>query len=92
MRRALVPSLSTYDPNPRGAKHNGCMATRHPPTPETWALVMLGILGVLTLITLAFYFLGAITLGKLLWILLMLVLGVLSVGLRYLSNAGPPAK
>lgn len=67
------------------------MASRHPPTPETWALVMLGILGVLTIITFAFYFLGAIPTGKLLWILLMLVLGAVSVGLRYLSNAGPPA-
>ena len=50
---------------------------------------MLGILGVLTLITFGFYFLGAIPTTKLLWILLMLVLGVVSVGLRYLGNAGP---
>ena len=68
------------------------MASRHPPTPETWALVMLGILGVLTVITLAFYFLGAIPTSKLLWILLMLVLGVVSVGLRYLGNAAPPSE
>ena len=68
------------------------MASRHPPTPETWALVMLGILGVLTLITLGFYFLGAIRTTKLLWILLMIVLGAVSVGLRYLSNAGPPTE
>jgi len=67
------------------------MARRNPPTPETWALVMLGILGVLAVITLGFYFLGAIPASKLLWILLMIVLGALSVGLRYLSNAGPPA-
>jgi hypothetical protein len=67
------------------------MASRHPPTPETWALVMLGILGVLTAITLAFYFLGAIPFTKLLWILLMLVLGVISVCLRYLANAGGDA-
>lgn len=53
-------------------------------------MVMLSILGVLTLITFAFYFLGAISTPKLLWILLMLVLGAVSVGLRYLSNAGPP--
>jgi hypothetical protein len=65
------------------------MVNRHPPTPETWALVMLGILGVLTLITVAFYFLGAMSTSKLLWILLMLVLGALSVGMRYLGNAGP---
>jgi len=65
------------------------MASRHPPTPEVWALVMLGILGVLTVITFAFYFLGAIPTHKLMWILLMLVLGAVSVGLRYLGNAGP---
>lgn len=64
------------------------MASRHPPTPETWALVMLGILGVLTVITVVFYFLGAMPASKLLWIVLMLVLGAVSVGLRYLGNAG----
>lgn len=67
------------------------MATRHPPTPETWAVAMLGILGVLTVITLLFFFLGAIPLPKLCWILGMLVLGAFSVGMRYLGNAGPPA-
>jgi hypothetical protein len=66
------------------------MAKRHPPTPETWALVMLGVLGVLTLITVVFYFLGAMSASKLLWILFMLVLGALSVGMRYISNAGGP--
>jgi hypothetical protein len=44
---------------------------------------------VLTLITFAFYFLGAIPTTKLLWILGMLLLAVVSVGLRYLGNAGP---
>jgi hypothetical protein len=68
------------------------MTSRHPPTPETWARVMLSILGVLTLITLAFYFLGVISLGKLGWLTGMLVLGAVSVGLRYLSNAGPPGE
>jgi hypothetical protein len=53
---------------------------------------MLSILGVLTLITLAFYFLGAIPTAKLMWILLMLVLGALSVGMRYLGNAGGDPK
>ena len=64
------------------------MASRHPPTPETWALVMLGILGVLTVITFGFYFMEAIPGTKLLWILLMIALGAVSVCLRYLSNAG----
>ncbi len=68
------------------------MANRHPPTPETWALVMLGILGVLTLVTLLFFFLGAMPLTQLCWILGMLVLGALSVGPRYLGNAGPPVE
>ena len=66
------------------------MASRHPPTPETWALVMLSILALLTLITLVFFFLGAIPFAKLGWIAGMLLLGALSVGLRYLANAGPP--
>ena len=64
------------------------MARAHPPTPETWARVMLGILGVLTVITFALYFLGAIPTTKLLWIIFMLVLGAISIGLRYLANAG----
>ena len=68
------------------------MASHHPPTPETWALVMLGILGVLTLITLLFFFLGAIPLPKLCWLLGMLVLGAISVCLRYVSNAGGGSK
>ncbi|HSN18832.1 MAG TPA: hypothetical protein VLV87_11570 [Gammaproteobacteria bacterium] len=68
------------------------MVSRHPPTPETWALAMLGILAALTVVTLVLFFLGAIPLTKLWWILGMLVLGALSVGLRYLSNAGPPAE
>lgn len=65
------------------------MASRHPPTPEIWALVMLGILGVLAVVTLVFFFLGAMPLAKLGGIVGMLLLGALSVGLRYLSNAGP---
>lgn len=65
------------------------MASRHPPTPETWALVMLGILAVLAVVALVFFFLGAMSLSKLGWIVGMLLLGALSVGLRYLGNAGP---
>jgi len=68
------------------------MASRHPPTPETWALVMLGILSLLAVVTLLFFFLGAISLAKLGWLGGMLVLGAVSVGLRYLSNAGPPTE
>ena len=65
------------------------MTSRHPPTPETWALVMLGILGALAVVTLVFFFLGAMSLTKLGGIVGMLLLGALSVGLRYLGNAGP---
>ncbi|MFI5268560.1 MAG: hypothetical protein ACHQ7M_14400 [Chloroflexota bacterium] len=65
------------------------MASRHPPTPEIWALAMLGILAVLGIVTLVFFFLGAMSLAKLGWIVGMLLLGALSVGLRYISNAGP---
>ena len=50
---------------------------------------MLGVLAALTVITFVFYFLGAIPTTKLLWIILMLALGAVSVGLRYLMNAGP---
>jgi hypothetical protein len=50
---------------------------------------MLGILGVLSVITLVLFLLGAIPLTKLWWLLGMLVLGAVSVGLRYLTNAGP---
>ncbi|MFI4967847.1 MAG: hypothetical protein ACHQAU_03900 [Gammaproteobacteria bacterium] len=65
------------------------MASRHPPTPEIWALAMLGVLALLAVVTLVFFFLGAMSLVKLGWIVGMLLLGALSVGLRYLSNAGP---
>ena len=68
------------------------MASRNPPMPETWALVMLGILGLLAVVTLVFFFLGALSLAKLGWLAGMLLLGALSVGLRYLSNAGPPTE
>jgi len=51
---------------------------------------MLGILAVLAVVTLVFFFLGAMSLSKLGWIVGMLLLGALSVGLRYLGNAGPP--
>ena len=68
------------------------MATRHPPTPEVWALVMLGILALLAVVTLVFFFLGAMSLSKLGWMAGMLLLGAVSVGLRYLGNAGPPAE
>lgn len=51
---------------------------------------MLWILGVLAIVTLVFFFLGAMSLSKLGWMAGMLLLGAVSVGLRYLGNAGPP--
>jgi hypothetical protein len=65
------------------------MTSRHPPTPETWALAILGILAVLAVVTLVFFFLGAMSLSKLGWIVGVLLLGAVSVALHYLGNAGP---
>lgn len=67
------------------------MTSRHPPTPETWALAMLAVLGVLAAVTFVFFFLGAIPTTQLWLILGMLVFGAFSVGMRYIGNAGPPS-
>lgn len=64
---------------------------RHGPIrPETWALTMLCILGVCTAATLLIFFLGGLSLAGLGGMALLLLLGALSVLLRYLYNA-PPA-
>lgn len=63
---------------------------RHGPIrPETWALTMLCILGVCTAATLLIFFLGGLSLAGLGGMALLLLLGVLSVLLRYLHNAPP---
>lgn len=64
---------------------------RHGPVrPETWALAMLCILGLCGAAALVLFFLGGLSLTGLGGIFLLLLLGALSVLLRYLHNA-PPA-
>lgn len=65
---------------------------RHGPIrPETWAISMLCILGACGIATLVIFFLGGLSLAGLGGMFLLLILGALSVLLRYLSNA-PPAE
>ena len=64
---------------------------RHGPIrPETWAIGMLCILGVCGVAAVVLFFLGGMSLAGLGGMFLLLLLGALSVLLRYLSNA-PPA-
>jgi hypothetical protein len=63
---------------------------RHPPSPETWALVMLALLGVCAAGMGAIYFLGALTGRQFLWVLLLIGLAALSVVLRYLTSPRRP--
>lgn len=61
---------------------------RHGPIrPETWAITMLCILGVCAIATLVIFFLGGLSLAGLGGMALLLLLGALSVLLRYLYNA-----
>ena len=63
---------------------------RHGPLrPETWALGMLCILGLCGAAALLLFFLGGLSLLGLGGIFLLLLLGALSVLLRYLHNAPP---
>ena len=63
---------------------------RHGPVrPETWALVMLSILGFCGIVAVVLFFLGGLSLPGLGGIFLLLLLGALSVLLRYLYNAPP---
>ena len=57
-----------------------------PLRPETWAAVMLGVLGLCGLGILAVFLAGALSWGKLLLILLLLFLAGVSVLARYLSS------
>ena len=61
-----------------------------PIRPETWAIAMLCILGACAAATLVIFFLGGLSLAGLGGMTLLLLLGALSVLLRYLYNA-PPA-
>ena len=60
-----------------------------PIRPETWALGMLCILGLCGIAALVLFFLGGLSLLGLGGIFLLLLLGALSVLLRYLHNAPP---
>ena len=63
---------------------------RHGPIrPETWALTMLCILGTCAAATLVIFFLGGLSPAGLGGMCLLLLLGTLSVLLRYLYNAPP---
>ncbi len=63
---------------------------RHGPVrPETWAIVMLCLLGFCGLSAVTLFFLGGLSLVGLGGIFLLLLLGALSVLLRYLYNAPP---
>ena len=62
-----------------------------PIRPETWALGMLSILGLCGAAALVLFFLGGLSLPGLGGVVALLLLGVLSVLLRYLYNA-PPGK
>jgi heme A synthase len=57
-----------------------------PLRPETWAAVMLGLLGLCGLGIVAVFLVGALSLGKLLLVLLLLLLAAVSVLARYLSS------
>ena len=60
----------------------------HPPTPETWAAVMGGLLSLCAVCVVVFYFLGALTGRQLLWVMLLIGLAGLSVLRRYLTTPG----
>lgn len=63
---------------------------RHGPIrPETWAIAMLCILGACAAATLVIFFLGGLSLAGLGGMTLLLLVGALSVLLRYLYNAPP---
>lgn len=58
-----------------------------PLRPETWAAVMLGLLGFCGLGMLAVFLAGALSLGKLLLVFLLLLAAAASVLARYLSSS-----
>ena len=63
---------------------------RHGPVrPETWAIVMFCLLGFCAVSAVTLFFLGGLSLAGLGGIFLLLLLGALSVLLRYLYNAPP---
>jgi hypothetical protein len=69
-------------------RDNGCMHARRnaPLRPETWAKIMLAILAACTCAMLGLFAIGAIGLGMLVVMLLLLALATVSVVARYLSS------
>ena len=69
-------------------QQNGCMHARRnaPLRPETWAKIMLAILAACTCAMLGLFIIGAIGLGMLVVMLLLLALAAVSVLARYLSS------
>jgi high-affinity Fe2+/Pb2+ permease len=63
---------------------------RHPPSPEAWALTMLGIIAAGTVGFVVFWFLGALSGLQLLSLIGLAALGVVSVLLRYRANPSVP--
>ena len=60
-----------------------------PVSPELWAGIMLGLLGLCSAGLAAIWFLGALSLKQFLGVLGLVALAALSVCLRYLSSAPP---
>ena len=67
------------------------MADKHhgPMRPETWAAIMLGLIGFCGLAVLAVFFIGGLNLAELGVIFLLLLVSAVSVIARYLSTPGP---
>jgi len=57
--------------------------------PETWAAIMLGLLGLCALAMLAVFLIGGLSLGLLGVVFGLILLAAVSVVARYLSSPGP---
>jgi hypothetical protein len=69
-------------------RDNGGMPTRRnaPLRPETWAKIMLAVLGACALAMFGLFAIGAIGAGMLLTLLLLIAVAAVSVVARYLSS------
>lgn len=64
----------------------------HPPTPETWAIIMLAVLALFGVTAVVLFVLGGFTLVEFLCIALLLGFAVVSVKRRYMATPQPPAE
>lgn len=82
-----VPQGAFFRPGAR-MKGGETMARgrNHPPSPEAWAAVMGGLLGLCAAGVGVMYFLGALSGRQLFWIILLIGLAALSVLRRYLTT------